>query len=112
MLSKIKIYTLYAPTSSESLNTRTHVDVVQVQVQIKSISKLATAGGKLFGIVVVAVGVVVVGVAVAVVSLGLLTQFEAGFVVCLFACLFTHMCVFSMLLSFQARQLNKPQPRQ
>lgn len=105
MLSKIKIYTLYAPTSSESLNTRTHVDVVQVQVQIKSISKLATAGGKLFGIVVV-------GVAVAVVSLGLLTQFEAGFVVCLFACLFTHMCVFSMLLSFQARQLNKPQPRQ
>lgn len=108
MLSKIKIYTLYAPTSSESLNTRTHVDVVQVQVQIKSISKLATAGGKLFGIVVV----VVVGVAVAVVSLGLLTQFEAGFVVCLFACLFTHMCVFSMLLSFQARQLNKPQPRQ
>lgn len=107
MLSKIKIYTLYAPTSSESLNTRTHVDVVQVQVQIKSISKLATAGGKLFGIVVV-----VVGVAVAVVSLGLLTQFEAGFVVCLFACLFTHMCVFSMLLSFQARQLNKPQPRQ
>lgn len=107
MLSKIKIYTLYAPTSSESLNTRTHVDVVQVQVQIKSISKLATAGGKLFGIVVV-----VVSVAVAVVSLGLLTQFEAGFVVCLFACLFTHMCVFSMLLSFQARQLNKPQPRQ